>query len=255
VPGTSVAEPSVLVIERSALGARVSVSVAVLFTPLGSLPPAGAAIVAVLVIDPVAAAEMVPETVNVAVPAIARLTLALMVPLPDAGQLEPAVAVHVHVTPVIVAGNVSVTVAPVITEGPAMFDATMVYVTDVPGVSVATPSVFVIDRSAVGVKVSISVAELLAGVGSVTEAGAAMVAVLDRLPVAAVEIVAVRVNVAVPPGARLIVALMFPLADAGQLEPAVAVHVHVPADKAAASESATVAPVAVDGPALEATIV
>jgi hypothetical protein len=82
-----------------------------------------------------------------------------------------------------------------------------------------------------------------------------MVEVLDRLPVAVVEIVAVRVNVAVPPGARLTVALMFPLPDAGQLDPAVAVHVQVAPESTPGTVSATVAPVAVDGPAFEATIV
>ena len=108
----------------------------------------------------------------------------------------------------------------------------------------AAPSVLVIDRSAVGVNVSVSVAELLAGVGSVTEAGAAIVEVLDRLPVAVVEIVAVRVNVAVPPGAKLTDALMLPLPDAGQLDPAVAVHVHVVPESTPGTVSATVAPVA-----------
>ena len=41
----------------------------------------------------------------------------------------------------------------------------------VPGISEAAPSVLVICRSAVGVNVSVSVAELLAGVGSVTLGG------------------------------------------------------------------------------------
>ena len=125
MPGTSVNEPSVLVIERSALGVNESVSVAVLLAPLVSLLPAGAAIVAVLTSEPVAAAETAPLTVKVAVPETSRLTLALMLPLPDAGQLEPALAAQVHVTPVKVAGKVSVTVAAVITDGPA-FDATIV---------------------------------------------------------------------------------------------------------------------------------
>jgi hypothetical protein len=115
------------VIDTSARGVNESVSVDVLLRPVGSLLPAGAVTVAVLTSEPVAAGEMVPAAVNVVVPAIPRLMLALMLPLPDAGQLEPAVAVHVHVTPVSVAGNASVTVAPVITEGPA-FDATIVYV-------------------------------------------------------------------------------------------------------------------------------
>ena len=125
MPGTSVAEPSVLVIDRSALGVNESVSVAVLLAPLVSPLPTGAAIVAVLTSEPVAAADTEPLTVKVAVPETRRLTLALMLPLPDAGQLEPALAAHVHVTPVKAAGKVSATVAPVITDGPA-FAATIV---------------------------------------------------------------------------------------------------------------------------------
>ena len=128
MPGTWVVNPSVLVIDRSARGVSESVSVEVLFAPDGSLLPEGAAIVAVLTSDPVAAEEIVPVTVNVAVPEMPRLTVAAMLPLPEAGQLEPAVAVHVQAVPVKVAGNVSVTDAPVITDGPA-FVATMVYVT------------------------------------------------------------------------------------------------------------------------------
>jgi hypothetical protein len=114
-----------LVIERSARGVNVSVSVAVLLAPVGSLLPTGAVIVAEFTNEPVAVDKTVAFTVNVAVPARPRLTVALMLPLPDAGHVEPAVAAHVHVTPVRVAGMVSATVAPVITEGPAL-EATMV---------------------------------------------------------------------------------------------------------------------------------
>ena len=56
-----------------------------------------------------------------------------------------------------------------------------------------TPSVLVIDRSALAASVSLSVAELLPGVGSVTPAGAVTVAVLLSVPVAAAEIVQLAV--------------------------------------------------------------
>ena len=46
--------PSVLVIDRSAVGVRVSVSVAELFAELVSTDPAGAAMLTVLASDPVA---------------------------------------------------------------------------------------------------------------------------------------------------------------------------------------------------------
>ena len=42
-----------------------------------------------------------------------------MSPLPDAGHAPPPVPVHVHVTPVSVAGKVSVTVAPLASLGPS----------------------------------------------------------------------------------------------------------------------------------------
>ena len=53
-----------------------------------------------------------------------------------------------------------------------------------PALMVVRPSVLEIDRSAVGVKVSVSVAVLLAELVSTTPAGAAMVTVLANEPVA-----------------------------------------------------------------------
>ena len=125
-------------------------------------------------------------------PPTAKFTVSLILPLPLAAQLEPLDATHVHVAPLSALGNVSETVAPVTTEGPA-FDATIVYVTDVPGTSDAEPSVFVTDRSAVIPNVSVSVAELFADVGSVADPPTATVAVLAREPVAEAEMLAVRV--------------------------------------------------------------
>jgi hypothetical protein len=72
-----------------------------------------------------AVAATVAVALKVAVPPTARCTGALMFPVPVAGQIEPALAVHVHVTPVSVAGKGSLTVAPVTTEGPLLV-ATMV---------------------------------------------------------------------------------------------------------------------------------
>ena len=82
--------------------------------------PGGAPIVAVLVSVPVADAANVPVSVNVAVPPDSRFTDALMLPVPAAGQLLPALAAHVHVTPVSVAGTVSITVAPTTAFGPLL---------------------------------------------------------------------------------------------------------------------------------------
>src|SRR5581483_6457274 len=110
------------------------------------------------------------------------VTVSLMLPLPLALKpLAPPVAVQV--TPVKAAGKVSVTVAPVTLLGPALV-TTRVYVSLVPGTAVVLPSVLVICRSAWGVSVSVSVALLFPGLGSITPAGAVTVAVLLRLPVA-----------------------------------------------------------------------
>src|SRR2546425_100546 len=91
--------------------------VALLFSA-GTFTPAGAVTVATLVIVPVPVT--VAAAVNVAVPPARRSTAALRLPLPLAGQLEPAEAAHVHVTPLSWAGKLSVTVAPVTALGPAL---------------------------------------------------------------------------------------------------------------------------------------
>src|SRR5579859_2583160 len=114
-----------------------------------------------------------------------------MLPLPDAVQVPPPAPLQVQVQ-VSEAGNVSATVAPVALLGPAL-DAVIVYVVVPPAVTEVTPSVFVIDRSALAPSVSESVAELLPGFGSVTLAGAVTVAVLLSVPVAAAEIVQLAV--------------------------------------------------------------
>src|SRR5262245_48355983 len=110
---------------RSAAGVRVSVSVALLLAGLGSVTPPGAAMAAVLLMLPAAAREAVVFTVKVAVPVASRLTMALMFPVPLAGQVDPAEAVQVQVTLVRSAGKVSVTAAPITGLGPAL-PATMV---------------------------------------------------------------------------------------------------------------------------------
>lgn len=125
MPGISVVAPSVFVIERSATDESVSVSLAELFALVGSVTPDGAAIEAVLVSDPLAPALIAAVSVYVAVPLTNKLTVSLMEPVPEAEQLEPADATHVHVAPERAAGSVSVTVAPVTADGP-VFDATIV---------------------------------------------------------------------------------------------------------------------------------
>jgi hypothetical protein len=126
----------------------VSESVAELFPGVGSVTPAGAPTVAVLVSVPAAAADTVQLAVYVTEAPVGNVTLLLMLPEPLAVNPEapplPA-AVNVHVS---TAGNVSTTGAPVTPLGPAL-DATIVYNKEPPAAAVVTPSVFVMLRSAV----------------------------------------------------------------------------------------------------------
>ena len=101
-----------------------------------------------------------------------------------------------------------------------------------------------------------SVAELLPGTGSVVPPGAVTVAVFANWPVAVLATVAVTTKVTVAVGAMVTSSLIEPLPEGfEQLAPAVAEQVHVAATSAAGRESATVAPTAVDGPALVTAIV
>ena len=229
-------------------------SVAELFAGVGSVTPPGSAMAAVLTSVPVAAGEIVPVTVNVAVPLDSSVTDALIEPEPEAGHVDPDEAAHVHATPVRDAGIVSVTVAAVTVEGPA-FVATTVYVIGEPGTAVVAPSVFVITKSAVGVRVSVSVAVLLPGVRSVTPEPVETVAVLANEPVAPGATVPMTVKVAVALTGRSTVALMLPVPDAGHTAPPVVVQVHVAPVSATGNVSATLDAGAADGPALEATMV
>src|SRR5207245_10403702 len=104
---------------RSAVGVMTLLLSVALLLPAGSLVPTGAVTVAVFVIVPEPAVT-VAVAVKVAVPPARRLTRALRVPLPLAGQLDPADAAHVHVTPASCAGNTSRTVPPVPALGPAV---------------------------------------------------------------------------------------------------------------------------------------
>src|SRR6516162_11642573 len=124
-----------------------------------------------------------------------------MLPAPDAVHVPPdePAQVHVHVS---AAGNVSATVDPGALLGPA-FDAVIVYVTDPPGVAVVTPSLFEMPRLACADNVSVSVALLLPGVGSVTPAPAATVAGLLNVPLADSETLQLAVYVTLPPFGRL----------------------------------------------------
>ena len=126
-------------------------------------------------------------------PPESRATASAMLPVPEAApQAEPLDATQAQVAPLSDDGSVSVIVALVTLDGPLLV-ATIVYVTLVPGVSVPMPSVLVIDRSALGASVSVSVAELLVDVESVTPLGTATEAVFVNDPVAPAMMPAVSV--------------------------------------------------------------
>src|SRR5438105_472679 len=145
-PALTLATPSVLVIARSATRLTVSVSVALLLPGVGSVTPTGAAMVAVLAIAPLALPATVALTVKVAVPPLRRLTEAERLPLPLAGQLDPAEAAQVQAPTVRLAGAVSVTVA-ALTALRLLLFATLVRSVLPPALTLATPSVLVMARS------------------------------------------------------------------------------------------------------------
>jgi hypothetical protein len=130
-----------------------------------------------IVPDPLAVAV----TVKVAVPPRKQVTDAARSPLPLAGQTEPALAAQVHVAPAQRSPGSCRSPSRRDREGPA-FDATIVYVTVPPWFTPVTPSVLVIERSAVGAMTVLPSVALLFPAGSFTPTGAATVAVLEIVP-------------------------------------------------------------------------
>jgi len=98
------------------------VSVAELLPGVGSVTPAGAATVAVLVSVPVMLGEMLTVAVYVTDPPLGKLTVSLLV-VPLAVQVPPPAPTQVHVT--VPVGKVSATIDPGALLGPA-FDAVTV---------------------------------------------------------------------------------------------------------------------------------
>src|SRR5262245_59304259 len=111
-------------------------------------------------------------------------------------------------------------------------------------------------RSARGVRLSVSVALLLPGVGSVTPAGARTVAVLVRLPVAEGLTWTVKVKVTVAPAGRLTVVARAPLPLSGPLTPpppVASLNSQLPAVTPAGRGSEPLAPITALGPLLLTT--
>lgn len=178
-----------MVTNRLATGVIVSISVAVLFVRLGSVTPLGAVTVAVFLMLP--DVPTVPVTMNVTDPPLGSIGITMPAPCISAtvvfatvGHDAPPVAVA-QVTPVTVrfATAGSWKIDPFAALGP-VFDTTTVYVVVLPALTLLTPSVLLIAKSACGVSVSVSVELLLLRFGSVTPLGAVTVAVFTRLPTA-----------------------------------------------------------------------
>ena len=107
--------------------------------------------------------------------------MVLSAPLPEAVHDDPALAVQVQFMDVAPAGIASVTVAPLTTDGPALFTVTE-YVVVAPGVAVVVPSDLATMRLAWATIVVVSVALLSVG-SSIVPGGAVTVAVFDNTPV------------------------------------------------------------------------
>src|SRR6516225_10242842 len=111
-------------------------------------------------------------------------------------------------------------------------------------------------RSAWGVRMSVSLALLLAGLGSVTPAGAVTVAVLSRVPVAEGLTWTVKVKVTLAPAGRSTVVPRAPAPPVGPVTappPVAPVNAQLPPVAAAGKGSTTLAPVTAPGPALLTT--
>src|SRR3954452_24334550 len=110
------------------------------------------------------------------------------------------------------------------------------------------------ETSAFGVSVSVSVAELFPGEGSVIPPAVVAVAVLLSEPVARLEMGQLAVYVTLPPAGRLTESLRLPAPAAVQVPPPAPTHVQVQVSEAG-KVPAPVLPAAALGPALLAVMV
>jgi hypothetical protein len=120
-PAVAALSPSDFVIDTSARGASVSVSVAESSDGSVSFVPTGGVTVAVFANVPVAVDEIAPTTVYATLAPTGIVTASLMEPEPLEVHEAPDEATHVHVALVSALGIVSVTLAPITFDGPALF--------------------------------------------------------------------------------------------------------------------------------------
>ena len=224
-------------------------SVAELLPGTGSMVPAAASTVAVFTSDPVADADSVAVSVNVATPPTGRSTVVSIEPVPEpVVHTPPDDPTQVQLAPISVLGTVSTTCAPTTVDGPALATV-IVYATVLPATTDVTPSVLAIDKSARGISASVSVAELLPGTGSEIPTGTPTDAVLTSRPRAAGSTIALIVYVTVAPTGKLTVSAIDPdPAATPHTPPPAPLHVHVAPIKDAGIASDTDAPTTADGP-------
>ena len=116
---------------------------------------------------------------------------------------------------------------------------------------VLSPDLVTVSTRSTAEMVSVSDAELFAGKGSITVAGAVTVATFVVEIATPLVTEAVKAYVTLEPASRLtVLSLMLPAPDAAQLAPEPAVQVHVGVSSSAGMTSATVAPVTLAGPRL-----
>ena len=211
---------------------------------------------AVAVLTMVAGDAVVVEavTVNVADPPTTRSIVVAMFPDPEAGHEEPAVAAQVHVAPTNPLGTVSRTVTPRAGSGP-MSATTTEYATGWPAPTMGADAVFVTHTSDVNTSVSMSLATLFAGFGSVVPAATVADTVLVKVPVEVTACI-VMAKVMVPAAARSTVVLTAPLPDAvAHDDPADAAQVQEARVTPVGRGSSIRTPEAADGPAFATVIV
>ena len=187
-----------------------------LLSRFGSVTSGGGATTAVLSRSPRAAPGTVPESVIVTLWPVASIS-PVHAPVPE--LYEPMLG-EPNVAPISTGTVVSVSVNPRIVLGP-LFVTVIRYETAAPATGAPLVRIFTTARSAVGTRIVVSVAVLLAKFGSVTPAGGSTVAVLESVPVASGSIVAVTTNVAVASAGRLTAVAMLPTPPAGPEPPPV----------------------------------
>ena len=233
--------------ERSAFNAGDDESEPALLLGVGSLTPLGSVAVAEFVNGAIAVGATNALSVNVARPFAARSAgVFVRVPEPEAGQVEPTVAVHVHDAPVSSLGNGSETVTPATADGPK-FVTVIEYATGPPAM---TTPVWDLRTSISATREIEAVSVLERSVASVSDVGEEVLAVFaTEVPANDGSTAATIVMVELPTGSEGF-EHDTAVVHAQPVEPATDM-----SESPAGSVSVTTTSAAVDGPALVTLIV